>query len=265
MKSDMTLAERNSLAQIQRRTNYTSTTDLDFSILHILRPWIESALIDSLKNHDPNAPLQVLDVGCGNQPFRSLIEGLKANYTSIDAIQNPMNSVDVVQAIDSPTLSQNLALSTFDVVLCTEVMEHVFDWPVAFENLYKLTRPGGVVIITCPFFWPLHEEPYDFWRPTLHAIRRSAQRVGFVEEQLRTGGDLWDVLGTVVGNSNFTSRLSGPAAIVLNVAARVMRRLSLLCLRKRAIARFFKLDSLQGPFYLANLVILRRPVLLDQI
>ena len=53
--------------------------------------------------------------------------------------------------------------------------------------------------MTCPMFYPLHEEPYDFWRPTLHALDYFARRAGLRVVERQGAGDAWDILGTLLG------------------------------------------------------------------
>jgi len=79
-------------------------------------------------------------------------------------------------------------------------MEHVADWDKAFKNLALLMERGGRVLITCPQFYRLHEEPYDFWRPTLHALRYFGGRAGFRTVHDVAAGGAWDVLGTLLAD-----------------------------------------------------------------
>lgn len=60
----------------------------------------------------------------------------------------------------------------FDVVLCSNVLEHVFDFKRAIKNIHNALKPGGVLIVGSPAFYPLHNEPEDYWRFTEYGIRR---------------------------------------------------------------------------------------------
>ena len=74
---------------------------------------------------------RVADIGCGAQPLRAQIERLGATYTGVDIEQNPQQTVEVVASItDLP-----FAESSFDTILCTEVLEHVSDSYAAFGAL----------------------------------------------------------------------------------------------------------------------------------
>lgn len=180
-----------------RRADYRPGSPPEEFIVPLLRGRIELALRTDL----PPVPRVVLDVGCGRQPFRFLLEGTHSQYIGMDVNQTPEGSVDVLAPIDAPLPPDLLARGPFDFLLCTEVLEHVADWAVAFANLAALTRPGGRVLVTCPHFYRLHEEPYDFWRPTVHAVEHYARANGLVVVRMEQAGDGWDVLGTLLGST----------------------------------------------------------------
>ena len=60
----------------------------------------------------------------------------------------------------------------FDIIICTNVLEHVFDFQKAIFNIHRALKPSGVALIFVPGFYPLHDEPYDYWRFTEHSIRK---------------------------------------------------------------------------------------------
>jgi len=60
----------------------------------------------------------------------------------------------------------------FDVILCLNVLEHVFNLEDAARNLHRATRQSGLVAVVVPALYPLHDEPHDYWRLTEHSFRR---------------------------------------------------------------------------------------------
>jgi SAM-dependent methyltransferase len=66
-----------------------------------------------------------------------------------------------------------------DIVLATEVLEHVDDAVAAMKELFRVLRPGGYAVITVPFMYPTHEVPYDFRRFTYLGIQNIAAQAGF--------------------------------------------------------------------------------------
>lgn len=144
---------------------------------------------------------RILDVGCGNQPFRKLIESLGFEYDSVDPNPQSLKQPKYVFKIDEPLPDSILKLEKYSYILCTEVLEHVFDWHQAFFNFNKLLSSGGRVLITVPFLFPLHEEPEDYWRPTPYAITKVARKHGFTVERFEKIGNARDVLGQFWGDA----------------------------------------------------------------
>lgn len=136
---------------------------------------------------------RVGDIGCGEQPFRREIEHAGGMYAGIDLTQNSQNTVDVLATITNIPLPDN----SFDIILCTEVLEHVPDTYLAFKELARLTKPSGKIILTVPFAYPLHEEPYDFLRLTRYQIHECAEKSGLRIIELTTSGNELEVIATV--------------------------------------------------------------------
>jgi SAM-dependent methyltransferase len=136
----------------------------------------------------------VADIGCGEQPLRPAITALGARYLGVDVEQNRAGTVDLVADITRIPLPDGCC----DVVLCTEVLEHIADTTGAFTELARLLRPGGYLIATTPFAYPLHEEPYDYVRLTPHQVRRCAQASTLEVVDLTCAGNTWELIATAL-------------------------------------------------------------------
>lgn len=115
---------------------------------------------------------QVLDVGAldVNGSLRSVVEALApASYTGVDMAAGP--GVDVVCSAEG--LLDTFGRESFDIVLSTEMLEHVRDWRLVVHNLKLLVRPGGTLLITTRSKgFPYHGYPYDFWRFEVEDMRQ---------------------------------------------------------------------------------------------
>ncbi|MES2697764.1 MAG: hypothetical protein V4773_30155, partial [Verrucomicrobiota bacterium] len=111
--------------------------------------------------------------------------------------------------------------------------------------------------LTCPHFYPLHEVPYDFWRPTPYAIRHHAQTAGLSVPLLEQAGNTWDVLGTLLADATVypRSRRFGDRAL-----AWVLRRVCGYTFSVLARGRLQQRCDLKGHHYLSNIALLQRPV-----
>lgn len=242
--------------QLERRSDYLPSAPQEEFIVPLLKVAIE-AQIDRLLSprQSKNAP-RVLDAGCGGQPFRTRIEKMGASYYSLDVSAPAGIKVDFIAPIDEKQLPESIyQRGPYDLILCSEVLEHVAEWDNAFANFYHLLAPSGHIILTCPHFFPLHEEPYDFWRPTHYAVRFFAKKHGLEVEEDEKLGSGWDVLGTLLARQSFLPRTRSFTSRAANRVCWVMGRWLFALLRSRRLQ-----DSVvdRGPFYLANFFVLRK-------
>lgn len=199
---------------------------------------------------------RALDVGCGRQPFRSLLESSGLAYVGLDTQQNADGTVTHVCAIDAPLPAPLADEPPFAFLLCTEVLEHVADWHAAWRNIAALLAPGGRALITCPHVYPLHEEPYDFWRPTSFALRTFAVRHGLAVVDERRVGDGWDVLGTVLAGMKPKPAGLGPLSLLAAGWSRVLRAGLLAVAKRRWLASAAPIAT---KLYLSNLIVVEKP------
>ncbi|HVS53830.1 MAG TPA: class I SAM-dependent methyltransferase [Opitutaceae bacterium] len=237
----------------ERRTAYVASAPPEAFIV----PLVAAEVGEWLERLPANArgASRALDVGCGGQPFREQVERAGYRYFGMDLPQAKSPRVDFFGALDRELSPELRAAPPFDLILCTEVLEHVADWETAFANLARLLAPGGAVVITAPHFYLGHEEPFDFWRPTPHAFAHFARRHGLQVAHQKTAGDVWSVLGTLISVGGISARRRSPR---VRLQVRVLN--ALLRALRRALARgqLQRDCEWQTPFYLSNVVVLRK-------
>lgn len=111
-------------------------------------------------------PLRVLDVGCGIKPYFPFFAEHAVEYVGVDVVPGPqVDHVGGVEALPVPDAS-------FDVVLCTQVLEHVDDPARAVRELRRVTAPGGRVLASTHGVQVYHPSPNDLWRWTHAGLGR---------------------------------------------------------------------------------------------
>ncbi|HTE41398.1 MAG TPA: class I SAM-dependent methyltransferase [Steroidobacteraceae bacterium] len=237
--------------QLPQRKKYEVLGPIERWMVPLLGDAIEAAIT----NHAQRSSSRTcLDVGCGSQPWRSLLEELGFAYEGMDFNQNFEGTVQHLAAIDV-SLPASLQGRQFDFVLCTEVLEHVPRWPEAFGNLSTLLAPGGKLLITAPHIWLPHEEPADFFRPTSLGIQYHAQSVGLRTVELTRLGSGYDVLSTAL--AAVTMRLKpSPLARPIRMLPRFFARQLLKLLQTNAMRRHVEL---QTDLYLSTLAVFEKP------
>jgi ubiquinone/menaquinone biosynthesis C-methylase UbiE len=118
-----------------------------------------------------------LDVGCGLKPFASSFD--HAYYTGID-IEVSGRSSDIKKP-DKFFDGINIPYedSSFDGLLCTQVLEHVENIDLLLAECNRVIKIGGSFVISVPFLYREHEQPYDFRRFTSYGLMLAMTRNGF--------------------------------------------------------------------------------------
>jgi SAM-dependent methyltransferase len=145
-----------------------------------------SALLPSLRG-------TVLDVGCGAQPFRSLINS-QATYLGIDT-----DAAKAHFGYEMPNTTYfsgevwPVADSSVNVVLCTETLEHVLETRRFLGEAARCLAPGGTLLLTVPFAARWHFIPYDYWRFTPSSLNHVLTATGFHGVRVYARGNAYTV------------------------------------------------------------------------
>ena len=110
-------------------------------------------------------PVRVLDVGCGVKPYYPFFAGVASEYVGVDVVENP------AAELLGPVEALPVADASFDVVLCTQVLEHCDDPAQAVRELRRVTAPGGRVLASTHGVQVYHPSPVDYWRWTHEGLR----------------------------------------------------------------------------------------------
>lgn len=135
-------------------------------------------LYENIKRNAVRIHGRLLDVGCGKKPYESLFVHA-TEYIGMD-IENPGHdhsneSIDVFY--DGKVFP--FPANSFDSVLTNQVFEHVFNPADFMQEVSRVLKPGGYLLLSVPFAWDEHEQPFDFGRYSSFGISHIVNNSGF--------------------------------------------------------------------------------------
>jgi SAM-dependent methyltransferase len=153
--------------------------------------WLPRTSIEAaLRRELPNVRGVVLDIGCGHQPYRSVLLAPPSSATRVVGVDIP-SARSAAHDVGWDGVRLPVRTASVDHVLLTEVLEHCPDAPAVLREAARVLRPGGRLFLTIPFLWPLHDAPYDEQRFTPFAVARMLRDAGFADADVRAMGG-WD-------------------------------------------------------------------------
>jgi SAM-dependent methyltransferase len=205
----------------------------------------------------------VLDVGCGSQPFRHLLSD-KCRYRGIDSAQA---QVDFGPRFPDTTYFDGdqwpVGNESVDYVLSTETMEHVVDSAAFLSEAHRCLRPGGQIILTIPFAARWHFIPHDYWRFTPSALEWLLTRAGFRDASVHARGNAVTVAAykvmTVILTASLGRETPGSSLSAGRLIARLLGIIAFPLVPLMAVVGQFSLLGEGGDDCLGYTVIARRP------
>ncbi|MEA2155670.1 MAG: hypothetical protein QOE11_1810 [Solirubrobacteraceae bacterium] len=178
------------------------------------------------------SPCRILDAGCGSgRTLDELAEygdarGVDLSPAAVDATRARGHDADVASVEDLP-----FPYGTFDLVTCLDVVEHTPDDRRTLDELRRVTRPGGTLLLTVPAhpaLWSAHDEAnHHYRRYTRGSLVDAADDCG------------WEVRDATY----FNAALLAPAAVLRVGRRRSPSARSELSLTPAALDRLLELPS----------------------
>jgi SAM-dependent methyltransferase len=139
----------------------------------------------------------LLDHGCGPVPLFDAYRSRVASVTCVDWPGSPhdVQHADVLCDVNGDV---PIADGSFDTIICSDVLEHLHRPAFAVSEMNRMLRPGGKVLLSVPFMYGLHEQPFDFHRYTRHTIVKWAEQNSMDVIELKEVGGAGDVLCNVL-------------------------------------------------------------------
>src|SRR5690349_8981813 len=110
--------------------------------------------------------VRILDVGCGVKPYYPYFADVASEYVGVDVVENP--AAELLGPVEALPVED----ASFDLVLCTQVLEHCDNPAAAVRELRRVTRQGGRVLASTHGVQVYHPSPTDYWRWTHEGLRK---------------------------------------------------------------------------------------------
>ena len=140
-----------------RRAFFPGFFGIFFNPFFLARTGLRNAMV----RFAPELEGRLLDVGCGRQPYRELF--VVSAYVGLEIDSEASRKREMADYYYDGK-SFPFHDDEFDSVLCNQVLEHVFNPDEFLSEIKRVLKPGGRLLLTVPFVWDEHEQPYDYAR-----------------------------------------------------------------------------------------------------
>jgi SAM-dependent methyltransferase len=167
-----------------------------YIVLSLLHDWLRNIAYPRVQKGT------ILDFGCGGQPYRDLFLPKASRYIGADVAAAYGVNLDLILV---PGEKVPLEDQSVDTVLSTQNIEHIFDFNFYISECARLLKPGGVLILTAPMQWRIHETPYDYWRFTSYGLKGLIEKHDLKLESITPCGGVYALIGQIL-NSHLAER-----------------------------------------------------------
>ncbi len=135
-------------------------------------------LYSFIKSESNHIQGRTLDIGCGEKPYAHLFSCTEYIGIDIETTEkyHEKHKTDLFyNGVDLPFEN-----NSFDSIVCFEVLEHVFEPEKIVNEMFRVLKPGGSILLTTPFIWNEHEIPYDYGRYSYFGLKDLFTKNGFI-------------------------------------------------------------------------------------
>lgn len=151
-----------------------------------------------LQKYKTTPDLKVLEIGAGEMRKYG---DIFPTTTTLDVVADKHPDI-VADAHQLP-----LPDASFDVIVCSEVMEHLYNPFLAVSEMKRVLKPGGLLLVTTRFMFPVHDAPEDYFRFTPYGLASIFSDWEILEEQVET--DVFSTLAALLQRVIYQTTLRG--------------------------------------------------------
>lgn len=154
----------------------------------IMRPFLKTPFhpqwlslhsnIDTSKWLEEVASGRVLDVGCAGAGAKNSLHK-SCEYIGLDYPSTAIVMYKTLPDVFADGGQLPIKDACIDTVLLLEVLEHIADAQSVVAEIHRVLKPGGSLLLSMPFLYPIHDAPYDYQRYTPYGLQHILRLNGF--------------------------------------------------------------------------------------
>lgn len=151
---------------------------------------------------------RLLDLGCGRVPLYGTYKPYVTEAICVDWPNTMHPNPHLDQAVDL-NFPLPFESNSFDTIVLSDVLEHIRQPEQLWKEMYRVLAPNGKVLLNVPFYYWIHEEPFDYFRYTKYALKSMAEDAGFHILLLEPLGGVPHILADVSAKTLVNMRFIG--------------------------------------------------------
>jgi SAM-dependent methyltransferase len=169
---------------------------------------------------------KLLDLGCGMAPLYCLYKDYATDITCVDW-GNSMHEnsyLDFEQDLNQPL---EIETGTYQAIILSDVLEHIRKPELLLSETHRILASDGYLLMNVPFFYWLHEQPFDYFRYTQFALKSMAEDCGYTIVSLKPYGGAPEIL------TDISAKLLKNIPVVGKFMAMVVQKITWLFIKTK--------------------------------
>lgn len=141
---------------------------------------------------------RLVDLGCGQVPLFGVYRAYVSDTTCVDW-GHSLHQTNHLDYECDMTRKLPFGAGEYDTIILSDVLEHIPEPRNLWQEMSRILAPGGTLLLNVPFYFRVHEEPYDYYRYTEFALSRFAEQTGFEVLLLEPVGGTPEIFADLLG------------------------------------------------------------------
>ncbi len=139
---------------------------------------------------------KLIDLGCGDMPFKELIQSKTIQYDTLDIDKTNSEIKFIADIQDMNMIDQ----SSYDCALALSVLEHVQNPFLAISEISRILKKSGILILSAPCIMHIHDSPKDFFRYTNYGILSLLNSASLNMIEIEPTGGFFSYVGHLISS-----------------------------------------------------------------